>query len=263
MYRKLLLGAAAALGVVAIAALWPNDNQPQPKPAATAVAPTPPPTSAISPPADPGRLVFQRFAIETQGDRPQACFAFSEPLKDDIGDYVRIQPPLQASVRVDGSRLCLGGLDYGRDYRVTLRAGLPAASGARTQNDETVPVALGEHLPMVAFAERGFILPRLNSAGVAIETINVERVKLTVVRVGDRILSQSLTPLRSRPEVYSCDNRWLAGELGALVWTGEMTVERRANERVVTAVPLSAALPERKPGAYVLLARNADPTARS
>ncbi len=212
-------------------------------------------------------MAFDRLALNTSGNQPEACLSFTQELSDKpetkYADYLKFQPTAQPSFKIDGKKLCLGGLSFGRDYRVTIAPGLPSNWGDKTAKQETVSITFGDLSPMVAFSGGGWILPHVGSAGVAVETVNVERVKFQVIRVNDRSLPYELRNNWNSNKLYTYAVESLSNSSGRVVWTGEMQVDKKPNERVSTAFPLSEALKERKPGAYVLVAENASQTARS
>src|SRR6185312_8259224 len=96
-----------------------------------------------------------------------------------------------------------------------------------------------------------------NAAGVPVTTVNVAKLDLKVIRVGDRLLSQIQNATVDQTTVYGWDARELEQNQGALVWQGTMAVNNVKNDTVVTLVPLHDILKNRKPGAYVLIASDA------
>ena len=58
-------------------------------------------------------------------------------------DYVTITPEVKSALRVVDDRLCIGGLNYGENYKVRLRTGLPGRDGVKLADDKDVEVALG------------------------------------------------------------------------------------------------------------------------
>lgn len=227
---------------------------------APAAAPAPP-----APPPAPPEFAYSHQTAETGGRTPIACFTFNRDLVANgsvsYADYLQIDRDVRPAVTVDGRKLCLSGLRFATEYNVTWRAGLPAASGDKLLSDEQVKFSFGDAKPSVVFAGNGFILPRQSAAGVAIDTVNVDSLAIKVYRVGDR----SIIPV-SDDEYYSPQNnrklspyalKRFTTTQAIQVWQGTMKVERRRNETVSTVFPLATALPERKPGAYVVLARDA------
>ena len=101
------------------------------------------------------------------------------------------------SVRND--ELCVAGVGFeGRE--VTLLHGLQAASGAVLEQDAVVEFSQGEKPAFVGFSGDGVILPREDSDGVGLETVNVTRLKLEVWRVpGRNLVRKSISAPQAGP----------------------------------------------------------------
>ena len=101
--------------------------------------------------------------------------------------------------------------------------------------------------------------------GIAIETVNVSRLGIEVLRVPDRILSQH-TIYQGESNEEGGWGYWgfnSAGEdVGVQVYEGEIDVDAsRRNSAVTTVFALGAALRDLRPGAYVVKVRDASPSA--
>jgi uncharacterized protein YfaS (alpha-2-macroglobulin family) len=254
-----------------VPAAKPATTPPAPRPAADA-APKPAPASAPTQAQAPLPFRFVRLTLSTDAT-PDACLHFSEPL-DDSGrvkydDYIAIEPQAKPAVVVRQERICLGGLNYGSDYKVELKAGLPARGGARLAGTETVDVALGERPASVAFQGKGHILPRESGAGVPLTTVNVSKVYVQVYRIGERMVSQVGRSAsifyadddeafgESRRELQSYAMDAFRKKTGTLLWSGTMEVRSVQNKAVTTAIPVRDVVKDWKPGAYVVIAWNA------
>jgi uncharacterized protein YfaS (alpha-2-macroglobulin family) len=273
----LLIAAVLAIGGLAYFALRPTPSLERTPQTAT-TTPPPPQTQANAPatPATPARttpaattppvaatapFAFRRLTIDGTRDLVEACFSFSQALNESgnvrYDDYVKLTPVTKPAIRVAGDRLCLGGLGFGRDYDVELLAGMPAADGKTLAVAETVKVSLGERPPLVTFTGSGLILPRETTAGVPITTVNVNTVRLKVLRVPDRIMArlapEEFDEKRMRP--YRIQE--VLQDTGSLVWEGTMPVKGGQNETVTTAFPIREAVKTWKPGAYLVIAWNA------
>jgi hypothetical protein len=206
-------------------------------------------------------FAFQRLAVDTSQDRPEACLVFSRELdasgETKYADYLKLDPAIPYAVRVNGSALCLGGLNYADKYTVTIRAGLPSADGAKTAFDETVPVELTDRPAGVSFSG-GIILPRESEGKVPVTTVNVEKLDIRVLRVGDRLLSQLSQGLVDETQLYSWSTDSIENEMGALVWKGTMEVEGTRNATITTLIPLRDAIKGKKAGVYLVLAKDAN-----
>ena len=272
MWARGCLAAGLVLAGVAGHALWTaRDPMPAAQPQEIArseqrqpVEPSTPapitqPTPVVQAPP-PAEMAFQRLSFDTSGERLEACLEFSQPLTDSLdvryADYLRLSPAAPSSLRIAGHRLCVGGLAYGVEYTATVLAGLPALSGARTGAEENVPVYMADQPPLIAFPESGFILPR-SGTGLGIQTVNIDKLKVSVLRIGDRQVFRNLGDLRSRQSYYSYRIENLKENAATVVWSGEMDIRSRRNEKVVTSFPIAQALPVRKPGIYMVVAENA------
>ncbi|MCX7587370.1 alpha-2-macroglobulin family protein [Phenylobacterium sp. 58.2.17] len=212
----------------------------------------------------PEGFAVWRHRIDTSANQPAACIELTralDPAKS-YADYVLISPDLGGTpaVTVKGSELCIGGTGFA-DRRVTLLKGLPAKTGETLAANADVDFTFGERPPFVGFAGEGVILPREDSDGVGIETVNVSRLSVEVWRVVDRnlvrksISAPDPTAEGEWPGDYGSDS---PDDEGRVVWKGELPVATQgAGERVTTVFPLGAVLKEMKPGAYVIKVRDA------
>lgn len=218
-----------------------------------------------------GDMAFSRLRIDTGGDTPVACLEFTQPLANDpqvnFADFITLTPAAQVNYQPVGNSLCLRGLPYDIDRQVTIREGFPAAAGARTRKDETVNLTFGDRPSFVGFAGSGIILPRAEADGVGIETVNVSKLKIEVLRVSDRILSQQTVDegqavAEGSYDFWSVEN---AGEdVGVSVFKGELPVALKAenrNKTLTTVFPLGSVLKDRTAGAYVIRVYDASPAA--
>ncbi len=217
---------------------------------------------------DPERFRFDRLVIDTKSPSPRACLQFSRDLdasgETNYADYVSLSPAVKPAIEVAGAELCLTGLEYDADYVVELRPGLPAEGSERLARGDRVAVAFGDKPAYVGFAGEGVILPRLESDGLGIETVNVETIAIEILRVSDRSLARKeiveggALGENNYYYVYGDED---GSDVGAPVYEGEIDVAGEPNEATTTVFPLGAALPDLKPGAYFIRARDASPGA--
>jgi hypothetical protein len=203
-------------------------------------------------------FAFRRLEIDTSKPQAEACLVFTRTLDDSgktrYGDYLKFEPEIQTAIRVTGDRLCIAGLAFNQTYNVTLKAGLPAArNNEKLVADETIPVELRDRPPIVRF-EGGILLPRDSVDGVPVTTVNIAKLKIKIIRVGDRLLSQLETGVVDQTTIYGYDESRLEREQGSVVWQGEMDVRVSKNEPITTLIPIRSILPANKPGAYIVMA---------
>lgn len=209
---------------------------------------------------------FRRLIINTAGAAPEACFRFSRDLNPaseaHYGDYLKVEPALKVDVEVTGKDLCIGGVDYASTYKVTLLKGLPARDGTRLQDPETVEVALNDRPSLVSVSGTGYVLSRDTAPGVTIQTVNVNRVRIHVLRLSDKLLTSSLTQTRWNRLSMSATsmNRWtlrdLLSDAASVIWSGTMDIAQDHNRTVFTAFPLTGIAKPGRNGIYLVVAEN-------
>ncbi|HWA01003.1 MAG TPA: alpha-2-macroglobulin [Caulobacterales bacterium] len=213
-------------------------------------------------------MAFVRLRTEMNGAEPRACLEFSKPLSTDPSihyrDFLEIDPDAQVTTDISGNLLCLGGLPFDPERNVTVKEGLPAADGDKTAYDDHFVLTFGDRPAYVGFAGNGVILPRAEADGVAIETVNVSKLAVEVLRVPDRIISQREISPGYTYEEGGWGGDWADGQdVAASVYKGEIDVDgaRHRNAAVTTVFALGAALRELRPGAYIVKLKDVSPGA--
>ncbi len=211
------------------------------------------------------RLVAFRVTkveIAAESDAPRVCLRFNEKIatRSDVsyGDFVRARPDLAGIVTARGDTLCLDGLKHGDTYEIELLAGFPAATGDKTREGWKTRIVVPDRKPSISFAGAGYVLPREGSPGLPVTTVNVDKVKLRLVRINERNLVPSINTekLTMSFDRYSVDE--LIAQNGSLVWEGEMTISGERNRPVITAIPLKQMLRDTGPGVYLAAVERAD-----
>jgi alpha-2-macroglobulin len=214
----------------------------------------------------PDGFAVWRTRLDTSAEQPKACIELSKPLDPSkaYSDFVLVSPDLGGAPAVsvnpkNEAELCIAGMGF-NDRRVTLLKGLPGRGDQKLSANADVDFTFGEKPPYVGFAGNGVILPREDSDGVGIETVNVSRLAIEVWRVSDRnlvrksISAPDPTGEGDWPGDYGDDS---PDDEGRVVWKGDVVVRGGTGERVTTVFPLGAVLKEMKPGGYVIKARDA------
>jgi uncharacterized protein YfaS (alpha-2-macroglobulin family) len=211
------------------------------------------------------RLVAFRVTkveIQAEADSPRACLRLNEKIapKADLsyGTFVRSEPALDGIVTARGDTLCLDGLKHGETYQIELLAGFPAASGETMPETFRGRVVIPDRKPAISFAGAGYVLPREGGAGLPVTTINLDRVKVRLVRVNDRNLVPSINAEKLTMSFGTDDVDEIINQAGSLVWQGEMAIAGPRNRPVVTAIPLNEMLRDKAPGVYLAVVERAD-----
>ncbi|AAV93461.1 alpha-2-macroglobulin family protein [Ruegeria pomeroyi] len=201
--------------------------------------------------------------VESDSAQPRICAQFSDPLARSGVDYEPFvhSPEGDLVVQADGNQLCLDGVEHGKRYRITLRAGLPAGSGEALWKDVTLTHYVRDRSPAVRFPGRSYVLPKSADAAIPVETVNATTLDLILRRVSDRNLLRAVQEgYFARPLSYWEDEHF-ASDIAQEVWTGSAEVASTLNRDMTTRLPLAEAISGQAAGIYTLTARvpGADP----
>lgn len=224
------------------------------------------PPPAAPPKAGPEVRPFELTGVEitAERDKPQACFAFSRPLPrqrgrtNELARFVSIDPGQGVTIATRDQSLCLDGLKHGQRYAVTINAGLPAAGAKEKLADAiTRDLAVPDRKPSLSFRGQGYILPRVDAEGLPLRGVNVDRARLTVLRLNDRALVEQLYYGRSNQTMTEFEIGDVLDQKGEQVWRGEMAIGGERNKTTQIAFPLDAVVGDLAPGVYVAVAEDA------
>ncbi len=196
--------------------------------------------------------------VEADSANPQICIRFSDKLpvsRPDLADFVTVEGGDGLAVEPKDNQICINGVKHGSRYIIRVRAGLPAADGEVLAHPVELSIYVRDREPWVGFAGNAYVLPAGEGASIPISSVNTDKAKATIYRIGDRGISQAVRDGRflSGLSHYSADQ--IADETGEKVWEGEIGITSKVNETVVTAIPIAEALKTMQPGAYVITAQ--------
>jgi len=200
-------------------------------------------------------------SIDSDATSPRICAQFSEDLVKagvDYSTFVTVDDQAPKAVEASGRQICVEGLEHGKNYRVTFRPGLPAALGEVLASPVVLSIYVRDRAPSVRFTGDAFVLPATARHGIPLVTINMDVADVKLYRVGDRSLAQLLSGYQFLRQLDGYDISSIADQMGAPVWEGQVEVANELNKEVTTSFPVDEALPQRKPGVYVLTAQPLD-----
>lgn len=201
---------------------------------------------------------YLSYELLVEQSPPGVCLGFSEALprarQAELAPFVAIEPAVDLALQARGTRLCASGLAHGGRYRLTLRKGLRAASGADLAADVTLELAVPDRAPTLAFAGRGILLPLRRGTGLPLRSVNVERAALTLYRIGERNLLAQLEEGRLGQALDAWEEARIAESQGERVARVRVEIAARRNQEVTTLVPLDALGAPLAPGLYVAVA---------
>jgi len=195
--------------------------------------------------------------VDSESASPRICAVFSDPLpSQDLSQYVVVADNPQVAVETESSQICLTGIDFGSRYNIKLRAGLPSANGEELRADVELNVYVPDRSPFVGFANNAYVMPAGLGGGLPITSVNAETAEVVIYRVGDRSIATAVRNglFQRTLDGYSAED--VANTSGEKVWEGEVDLGRsESNQMITTAVPVSEALTDTQPGAYVITAK--------
>ncbi len=211
----------------------------------------------------PDGFAIWKTRLDTSSADPLACIQMTRELdpSKSYADFVLVSPDLghAPATIVKGDSLCVGGVGF-TDRQITLLKGLPAKDGETLDANAEAAFTNGDKPPYVGFAGQGVILPREDSDGVGIDTVNVSKLYVEVWRIVDRnLVRKSISAPDPTPEGQYADDYGddSPDDEGSVVWKGYVQVKGDPGAHATTVFPLGAVLKEMKPGGYVIKARDA------
>jgi len=210
-------------------------------------------------------LQVTRPFYDVTGMTPRVCVGFEDRLDLALGlnaaDYVAISPETRdLDIRVSDGQICLSGLDWGRSYDLTLRAGLEDRSGQTLPGDRTLAIEIPDAPASVGFSGTGYVLTRAGNADetvLPLTTMNVDSVEIEVLRVVDRNLITQLRGHQFDQALSGWSVDGLADWDGERVWKGTLDVQGTRNRAQRTGIAVDRILDRSVPGVHVVVAKPA------
>lgn len=216
--------------------------------------------TALSESQDRNGFRVSDTAIETEGPQPRFCAVLSDTLSStvDYAPFVKAADRKMA-VEASGDRLCLTGVGFGQEVRMTLRAGLPSARGDTLAADREVVGYVRDRAPSVRFPGRGYVLPAGGDQGLSMVTVNADTVDLTLLRLSDRNLLRTMSEGMFAVPLDSWRASYFGDQMARQVWKGQADVAKPVgqdtlNAELTTRLAIPKAAGPLEPGIYILQA---------
>ncbi len=196
--------------------------------------------------------------VDADGASPRICVVFSDslPKGEDLSPYVAVEGEGTTSVETEQAQVCVDGVKHGARYQVTLRSGLPAADGEKLERASKLSIYVRDRSPSVHFVGRAYVLPAGGDPTIPIVSVNTSKVETKIFRIGDRALASAVRDEKFLRQLGSYQAEDIAETAGEAVWSGVVETENRLNEDITTAIPISDADLDLKPGVYAMTARS-------
>ncbi|WP_415183679.1 alpha-2-macroglobulin family protein [Phaeovulum sp.] len=194
--------------------------------------------------------------VESDSAAPRICAIFTEDLAKSGTDYASFVklPQTGLSVEASGNQICVAGLKHGERYALTFREGLPSAAGEVLAKDVAISTYVRDRSPAVSFPGRAYILPRTADAGLPVETVNTDRLDLTLLRISDRNLVAAMRDDYFARSLDYWSNDYFSSTLAETVWSGSADVAMEVNRDTTTRLPVQEVTGPLGPGIYALQA---------
>jgi len=195
--------------------------------------------------------------IDNDSANPRACVQFSENLVKsgvDYTSYVTLDGAAPKALEAKDQQVCVEGLTHGQRYKLALREGLPSSVDEPLQAQVDFDIYVKDRGPSVRFTGDSFVLPSTARRGIPLVSINTDSADLRVYRIGDRNITSLLQNSQFLTQLDGYNSSRIEESQGELVWQGSIDIKSELNKDVVTSFPVDEALPDRKPGVYVLTA---------
>ena len=195
--------------------------------------------------------------IDQESATPRACVQFSEPLVKmgvDYTPFVTLDGAAPKALEAEDNQICVEGLEHGKRYAISVRSGLPSSVDEPLEANVDLDIYVKDRTAMVHFTGDNFVLPGTARRGIPLVSVNTDSAELKLYRVGDRGLTNIMGNSQFFSQLDSYTSSQIEDVAGQLVWTGTIDIKPNLNKEVVTSFPVDEALPQRKPGVYILTA---------
>ncbi|HEX5757790.1 MAG TPA: MG2 domain-containing protein [Thermoanaerobaculia bacterium] len=200
------------------------------------------------------------WGVETEPGARESTLRirFSSPISAAVAEkYVRVEPAVRYRPSAERNVLSLTGeLRPGEAYKLTIAKGLPATDDAVLREEYAAQVRLPDLEPSVGFQSQGMFLSASGTKTVAIDTVNVDEVQLTI----DRVYLNNLFFLFQYGNFFEGETTYAGGGVshafGDRVTDTALRVRGQRNQPVRTPLTLDRRVPRGKTGLYrVVVAR--------
>ncbi len=197
--------------------------------------------------------------VDSESASPRICAVFSYPLPPpttDLSSYVTVAGNAQIAVESEQSQLCVSGVEHGKRYALTIRAGLPSADGEVLPANVELNVYVPDRTPFVAFANTAYVMPAGLGGGLPITSVNATSADVAIYRIGDRSIAAAVRNGIFQNDLSGYSAEDIAFQYGDKTFEGTVDLATgEPNAMVTTAIPVSEALSGLQPGAYVVTAK--------
>jgi len=213
--------------------------------------------------AYPKEFTAYQLEIPSRTDIASTCVSLTYPLVKTRNfhyeEHISLTPKVKdLSVIARGKQLCVEGLSFGENYKLTLKAGLPGDEGAKLKEAQTISVYIPHRKPAIRFREKGYILASGAPQIIPFVAVNVSDVKVKIIHIPERNI-QAVESNWFSNQLSRWDSDNLQEEKGQVVWQGTYHFPVETDKTAVSGLPIEEMLGKKlEPGVYVVEARTKD-----
>ncbi len=201
------------------------------------------------------------YKVDKDSAAPRACFQFSELLAGghvDFASYVNVAGIDRPAVSAEDQQICVDGLQHGAHYTIVLRQGIPSAVNELLLRTATYNIYVRDRSQQVHFTGKNYVLPRVGQQGIPVVSVNVKKIAVQILRVGDRSLLPIITSSDFLSQLSSYRLDQLKNSDARKIWKGTLDVASLLNKDVTTAFPVLEAAGTLQAGVYIMTAKPGD-----
>ena len=218
--------------------------------------------------AGSGALDVSRVTEENTVGAATSCLIMSQKMESQkntpqmLSSYVTVEnlssgKKIEPSLLVQNRAICLGGLDFGSKYRVTLKKGLISAENGMLSKDRTVDFTTVDHQGVVQFLNGNVISAASKDKKVALQTVNMNKFRISLFKISSSDLaSYSANPLTEAQYRWSATSK--ITEHGKFLGSKEVSINGVKNQKNITMINLSDLTDDLTSGLYMLVLTEPD-----
>lgn len=197
------------------------------------------------------RLVVETAYPECSKEESWITVKFSTPVDVEvIKDFIQIEPEIDFYLQSRHLYIYIhADFTPGAEYILTLKKGLPAINGNKLENEFSTAAVMRELEPYFDFVTKGIFLPRRGNLRVGVETINIDKLELSIEKifVNNLVHFLNVNPMRRRS--------FRRDYFGKHITRHEIEIEGDRNTKVITTVDMGNYLDTKREGIYILILR--------
>lgn len=214
-----------------------------------------------------GALELQDIYVQQQDGAPSLYVRFNADVDHElVHQAIDIEPPVETRPAAQYFGVSLvGGFEPGKTYQITIKSGIASRQGGLLGSSVTRAVMIPDLEPEVRFSGQGSYLLKSGKQSFSVESVNIEKLKISVDKVFENNILHVLPRLRGGSSYSSCedgcdyyeeyyDEGYYGSQdlssYGVNLLQGEIQVATKRNTRITTAVPFQEIDSDKRQGLY-------------